>query len=183
MFVFTPGNHDCDFRHETDTRAMAISHLESVLGTLDPAGDIVSACVVVQDNFFSFAETFTGTAFLKAADRLFADKMINVHGTQLCIRSINTAWVSQFHEVRGQLAFPMHVLPARRSQQSRTDSSTSPPRADLASLIDSLKATQHVLEMFRRSLAEDSPRPLLGRLARRLAKILAEAARLTPPQK
>ena len=89
----------------------------------------------------------------------------------------------QFHEVPGQLAFPMHVLPARRSQQSRTVSSTSPPRADLASLIDSLKATQHVLEMFRRSLAEDSPRPLLGRLARRLAKILAEAAKLTPPQK
>ena len=80
----------------------------------------------------------------------------------------------EFHLAR---LHPRHLAP------SRTVSSASPPRADLASLIDSLKATQRVLEMFRRSLAEDSPRPLLGRLARRLAKILAEAARLTPPQK
>ena len=75
------------------------------------------------------------------------------------------------------------VCSIRAPSLAGTVSSTSPPRADLASLIDSLKATQRVLEMFRRSLAEDSPRPLLGRLARRLAKILAEAARLTPPQK
>jgi hypothetical protein len=52
----------------------------------------------------------------------------------------------------------------------------------MASLIDSLKAAQHVLEMFRRSLAEDSPRRLLARLARRLAKILAETRKFNPPQ-
>ena len=72
---------------------------------------------------------------------------------------------------------PRHLAP------SRTPSSASPPRADLASLIDSLKLAQHVLEMFRRTLAEDSPRRLLGRLARRLVKILADTAKLNPPQK
>ena len=60
----------------------------------------------------------------------------------------------------------------RHSPPSRTLSSASPPRADLASLIDSLKAAQHVLEMFRRSLAEDSPRRLLARLASRLVRFL-----------
>jgi integrase len=80
----------------------------------------------------------------------------------------------EFHLARSH---PRHLPP------SRTVSSASSPRADLASLIDSLKAAQHVLEMFRRSLDEDSPRRLLNRLARRLVKIIADATKLNPPQK
>jgi site-specific recombinase XerD len=80
----------------------------------------------------------------------------------------------EFHLARSH---PRHLTP------SPTVSSASPPRADLASLIDSLKTAQHVLEMFRRSLAEDSPRRLLNRLARRLVKILADTTKLNPPQK
>jgi integrase len=80
----------------------------------------------------------------------------------------------EFHLAR---THPRHLAP------SRAVSSASPPRADLTGLIDSLKAAQHVLEMFRRSLAEDSTRRLLARLARRLVTILAETSKLIPPQK
>jgi site-specific recombinase XerD len=80
----------------------------------------------------------------------------------------------EFHLAR---LHPRHLAP------SQTIASASPPRADLASLIDSLKTAQHVLEMFRRSLAEDSSRRLLARVARRLVKILAETRKLNPPQK
>jgi integrase len=80
----------------------------------------------------------------------------------------------EFHLARSH---PRHFAP------SRTVSSASPPRADLASLIDSLKAAQHVLEMFRRNLAEDSPRRLLARIARRLVKILADITKLNLGQK
>jgi hypothetical protein len=48
-------------------------------------------------------------------------------------------------------------------------------------LIDSLKLTQQVVEMFRRSLTEDSPRRLLDRVANRLTKILAEIRKLKAP--
>ena len=72
---------------------------------------------------------------------------------------------------------PRHMAP------SRTTSAGAQPRTDLASLIDSFKNAQHVLEMFRRSLAEDSSRRLLARVARRLVKILAETRKLNPPQK
>jgi integrase len=72
---------------------------------------------------------------------------------------------------------PRHLAP------SRTVSSASSPRADLAGLIDSLQAAQHVLEMFRRSTADESQRRLLARLARRLVKILDETRKLNPPQK
>jgi site-specific recombinase XerD len=79
----------------------------------------------------------------------------------------------EFHLARSH---PRHLAP------SRTLSSAPPPRADLAGLIDSLETAQHVLEMFRRSLAADAPR-LLARLARRLVKILADARKLNPQQK
>jgi site-specific recombinase XerD len=79
----------------------------------------------------------------------------------------------EFHLARSR---PRHSAP------SPTISSVSPPHADLASVIESLKAAQHVLEMFRRSLAQDSARCLLGRLANRLVKILATVRKLNPPQ-
>ena len=79
----------------------------------------------------------------------------------------------EFHLARSH---PRHLAP------SRTVPSASPPRADLASLIDSLKAAQQVLEMFRRTLVEESARHLLDRLANRLVKILAETRKLNPPQ-
>jgi site-specific recombinase XerD len=80
----------------------------------------------------------------------------------------------EFHLAR---THPRHLAP------SRSLSSASPPCANLAGLIASLAAAQHVLEMFRRSLAEESPRRLLARLARRLVKILADARELNPRQK
>ena len=75
------------------------------------------------------------------------------------------------------LSHPRHLAP------SRTLSLGFPPRADSSSLIDSLTAAQHILEMYRRSVADHSARRLLARLARRLAKILTETSELNPPQK
>ena len=73
---------------------------------------------------------------------------------------------------------PRHIAPP-----PRVPSSISSPRPDLDSLIDSLRAAQHVLEMFRRSVAETSARRLLDRLANRLVKIAPEAKKLKPPEK
>jgi integrase len=82
-----------------------------------------------------------------------------------------------------QREFHLAMVHPRHLAPSRTVAPASLPRADLASLIDTLEAAQHVLEMFRRSLAEDSPRRLLARVARRLVKILADTRKLNPPQK
>jgi hypothetical protein len=46
------------------------------------------------------------------------------------------------------------------------------PRADLSGLIDSLTAAQHILEMYRRSIADDSTRRLLDRITNRIVKTL-----------
>jgi hypothetical protein len=75
------------------------------------------------------------------------------------------------------LAHPRHLVP------SRTISSGSSPRADLSSLTDSLTAAQHVLEMYRRGIADQSARRLLDRLSNRIVKILTEIRKLDLPQK
>jgi hypothetical protein len=48
-------------------------------------------------------------------------------------------------------------------------------------VIDSLLATQYVLEMFRRALSNGTSRRRLDRLSNRLTKILIEARKLATP--
>jgi hypothetical protein len=55
--------------------------------------------------------------------------------------------------------------------------------SNLATLLDSLRAAQHVLEMFRRSVIDTSASRILGRLANRLIKLVTQAAKLDIPGK
>ena len=64
---------------------------------------------------------------------------------------------------------PRHLAPSPRAPRPGPLS-----RADLPCLLDSLDAAQHILEMFRRDLADDSTRRLLDRLGDRLSKIVAQ---------
>ncbi len=52
---------------------------------------------------------------------------------------------------------------------------------DLSGLLDSIHLTQHVLEMFRRTLPAGPHQRLLDRLANRLTKIASEARELRHP--
>jgi integrase len=69
---------------------------------------------------------------------------------------------------------PRHLAPVPKT--------SSPIRAaDLPGLLDSLKVAQHVLEMFRRTLADGPKRRLLDRLANRLTKMVSEARTIDHP--
>ncbi len=54
-------------------------------------------------------------------------------------------------------------------------------RVGLDGVIDSLLAAQHVLEMFRRALPNDTARRHLDRFSNRLTKIVIEARKLATP--
>ena len=55
------------------------------------------------------------------------------------------------------------------------------PRAGLDGVIDSLLAAQHALEMFRRTLPNNTSRLRLNRLANRLTRIVTEARKFATP--
>ena len=81
----------------------------------------------------------------------------------------------EYHRARSQ---PRHLVPTPQAKAL-----SSSPSADLAGLLDSLRSTQHVLEMCRRNLSDTPARRLLDRLANRLVKIVTETGKLNPPEK
>ena len=69
---------------------------------------------------------------------------------------------------------PRHLVPQPKV-------TCAPLREGLGGVLDSLLATQHVLEMFRRALPNGTSRRHLDRLSNRLTKILSEARKLATP--
>ena len=100
-------------------------------------------------------------------------KLLGHQNPQMTMRYLEISVLDlqrEFHLARSQ---PRHLLPA-----SRLPASISSAQPNLASLLDSLHVTQHVLEMFRRTIAQGPDRRLLDRLANRLTKIASEARKL-----
>ncbi|MGH9627661.1 MAG: hypothetical protein ACRD7E_04885, partial [Bryobacteraceae bacterium] len=78
-------------------------------------------------------------------------------------------------EYRAALAHPRHLVAVPRWPLApHTDC------AGLPTLLDSVRAAQHVLEMFRRAVTDDSTRRVLNRLGNRLTKIIAELSKINP---
>jgi len=78
----------------------------------------------------------------------------------------------EFHLARSQ---PRHLAPQPKAHVTSA-------RTGLHGVIDSLLTAQHVMEMFRRTLPEGTPRRCLDRLSNRITKILSEARNLAPPE-
>jgi site-specific recombinase XerD len=124
-----------------------------------------------------FRHTY-GTEMLRAGvDFAAVMKLLGHKSPDMTLEYLQITQQDLQREFHLALSHPRHVAP------SRTLSLGSLPRADSSGLIDSLTTAQHVLEMYRRSLADHSARRLLARLARRLAKILTETTKLNRPQK
>jgi integrase len=78
-------------------------------------------------------------------------------------------------EYQWALSHPRHLVPLPRFPLSM-----HMVCANLPTLLASLRAAQHVLEMFRRAVPDDSTRHLLDRLGNRLIKIIAELSQIAP---
>lgn len=78
----------------------------------------------------------------------------------------------EFHLARSQ---PRHLAPQPKTQVASA-------RAGLDGILDSLRTTQHVVEMYRRTLPDGAPRRCLDRLSNRLTKILAITRKLATPE-
>jgi hypothetical protein len=71
---------------------------------------------------------------------------------------------------------PRHLTPQPSSPSTSV-------RADLPGFIQSLRASQHVLEIFRRTLPDDFRRRRFERIANRLTKIISEAGAMEATKK
>ncbi len=69
---------------------------------------------------------------------------------------------------------PRHLVPRPKTPSTHI-------RTGLSGVIDSLRAAQHALEMFRRTLPTGAARSCLDRLSNRLTKIATEASKVGTP--
>jgi integrase len=115
-----------------------------------------------------------GTEMLRAGVN-FATvmKLLGHTDPGMTMRYLDVTLIDLQREFQLARSKPRHLAP-----QPKT--SAIPLRIGIDGLIDSLLATQHVLEMFRRSLPNADKRRRLDRLANRLTKILAETRELRP---
>jgi hypothetical protein len=74
----------------------------------------------------------------------------------------------EFHSARSH---PRHLTPQPKTQLASA-------RAGLDGVLDSLRTTQHLVEMFRRTLPDGAQHRCLDRVSNRLTKILAITAKL-----
>jgi integrase len=113
-----------------------------------------------------------GTEMLRAGISLATVmKLLGHTNPGMTMRYLDVTLIDLQREFQLARSKPRHLAP-----QPKT--SLIPVRTGLDGLIDSLLATQHVLEVFRRSLPKGSDRSCLDRLANRLTKILTETREL-----
>jgi hypothetical protein len=79
----------------------------------------------------------------------------------------------EFHLARSH---PRHLAPQPKAV-------TASLRTSFNGVLDSLLASQHVLEMFRRTLPQSTVRHCLDRLSNRLTKIISQIRKLNTPAK
>jgi hypothetical protein len=97
-------------------------------------------------------------------------KLLGHKHPDMTMRYVDVALTDLQREFQLARSKPRHLAPQPKSP--------APQRTGLDGLIDSLLATQHALEMFRRSLPNGNARACLDRLSNRLTKILAEIRKL-----
>src|SRR5258705_9948579 len=100
-------------------------------------------------------------------------KLLGHVNPEMTMRYVDVAGAElqrQFHLARSQ---PRHLTPQLKAPNFS-------PRGGLDGVIDSLLFAQHAIEMFRRSLPNNTSKRRLDQLANRLTKILAETRRLNP---
>jgi integrase len=98
-------------------------------------------------------------------------KLLGHVNPEMTMRYVDVALADLEREFQLARAKPRHLAPQPKPSSSKLS-------AGFNGLIDSFQASQHALEMFRRSLPNDNKRRRLERLPNRLTKILAEIRKL-----
>ena len=98
-FIITPGNHDCDFTEDSETRKIVI---DSITKSTELSEDIINTCSLIQNNYFSFIKTLTGKE-LSGKEKLTYTSSFNINKYQINFIIMNSALLSKKNEEYGKL--------------------------------------------------------------------------------
>lgn len=107
-FVLIPGNHDCDFDRDNETRKIL---LEQLLNRDMPDIDesVINTCVSVQSAFFEFRKELCGELPI-GSNKLGWTREFEVAGHRISFECLNLAWTSRLTEDPGRIFYPINDL-------------------------------------------------------------------------
>jgi UDP-2,3-diacylglucosamine pyrophosphatase LpxH len=103
LFV-VPGNHDCDFGSESQSRTNNVQLLQSK-GVEGIDDSVISACTVIQKEFFAF-QASVESADADHSDQLWHELRISDGECSVVLEGMNISWVSKIREDPGRMLFP-----------------------------------------------------------------------------
>jgi hypothetical protein len=103
-----PGNHDCDFSLNDDTRDAVLGRIRSLEGDT-PSASLVKTASSVQDRFFDFRDRVSKHTWASDS-RLSWQTSLSAGGTRVGFRCLNVAWMSELKEKQGSLIFPPSAI-------------------------------------------------------------------------
>jgi integrase len=153
------------------SRQMLIRQLRSYLHEVSAAAGIAARIVPHQ-----LRHTYASEMLRCGVDLPALMKLLGHASPEMTMVYLDIALTDLQREFDLALSRSRHIAPPPRTPASLL-------RTGFDGLLDSLLMTQHVVEMYRRTLPDGSPRRSLDRLVNRLTKILAEVRKLQPPSK
>jgi hypothetical protein len=98
-----PGNHDCDFDNDDDTREAVLAKIR--LSDSAPSESLIKTATSIQQAFFEFRDNVSAFAWVHASPMSW-QAVIKVGNHRIGVRSLNVAWMSEIKEKQGTLIFP-----------------------------------------------------------------------------
>ena len=166
-----PSPQDGHLLARPGSRHMLIRQLRSYLHQVSAAAGIPGHIVPHQ-----LRHTYASEMLRCGVDLPALMKLLGHASPEMTMVYLDIALTDLQREFDSALSQSRHIAPPPRTPPSLL-------RTGFDGLLDSLRMTLHVVEMYRRTLPDSSPRRSLNRLVNRLNKILAEVRKLQPPSK
>lgn len=108
QFVYTPGNHDCNFENPNNSVREIV--IESIRQGKTPDKSMLDCCSDIQSDFFNFRDELQNTKPHHDHSALHWEYRIEKDGFSIQFRCYNTAWMSHIKEEQGGLQIPEDIL-------------------------------------------------------------------------
>ena len=104
QYIFTAGNHDCNFGDD-EIRDILI---ESVLNGRKITYEIIENCTKVQKNYFEFTKKYNSNITFE--NNIFSRYEYNVCSYKIAFNAYNLAWASKKKEIQANIIYPSDIL-------------------------------------------------------------------------
>lgn len=111
-FVFSPGNHDCDFSDKNKESVRKILRDSALVKPTDIVYPVVMQITEVEQNYFEFIEQFNSYKHVNQdlSNNLLTKYDYNIDGFKISFSAFNTAWMSSKQEKQSEMVYPLHLI-------------------------------------------------------------------------